>query len=103
MNIGHRAPSALRFCTIEGMTAEALVCRCGEPLAADVNTQGVVTVEGKELPFRRRTDYVMCPVCLSFYRLDDLRDGRVVPLTLTEIKFLNEIEATQEGAEGTPL
>jgi hypothetical protein len=85
------------------MTGESLVCQCGEPLAEDVNTEGVVTVEGTALSFRRRTDYVMCGMCLRFYRLDDLRDGRVVPLTLTEIKFLNELEDTQEGGDGTPL
>lgn len=76
--------------------AEALACACGEPLADGVNDRGVVTVEGLAVAFRRRTDYVMCCMCLSFYRVGDLRVGRVKPLTLMEIKFLNEIESAEE-------
>lgn len=73
-----------------------LSCVCGEPLADGVNDRGVVTVEGLAVAFRRRTDYVLCCMCLSFYRVGDLRIGRVRPLTLTEIKFLNELEASEE-------
>lgn len=74
----------------------ALSCVCGEPLAEDVDDRGVVTVEGLAVAFRRRTDYVLCCMCLAFYRVSDLRDGRVRPLTLMEIKFLNELEASEE-------
>jgi hypothetical protein len=77
-------------------TAQALSCACGEPLADQVNDRGVVTVEGLAVAFRRRTDYVLCCMCLAFYRVADLRSGRVRPLTLMEIKFLNEIEASEE-------
>ena len=73
-----------------------LSCACGEPLAEDVDDRGVVTVEGLAVAFRRRTDYVLCCMCLAFYRVADLRDGRVRPLTLMEIKFLNELEASEE-------
>jgi hypothetical protein len=72
-----------------------LLCECGEPLAEGVNDAGVVTVEGLAVAFRRRTDYVLCCMCLAFYRVADLRIGRVRPLTLMEIKFLNEIEASE--------
>jgi hypothetical protein len=100
-----RAPSALSSVTIMRMAVtstaspvapEALACVCGEPLADDVNDRGVVTVEGLAIAFRRRTDYVMCCMCLVFYRVGDLRIGRVRPLTLMEIKFLNEIESAEE-------
>jgi hypothetical protein len=74
----------------------SLTCQCGEPLAADVNDRGVVTVEGLAIAFRRHTDYVLCCMCLSFYRVADFRIGRVRPMTLMEIKFLNELEATEE-------
>jgi hypothetical protein len=73
-----------------------LLCQCGEPLAEGVNDRGVVTVEGLAVAFRRRTDYVLCCMCLAFYRVADLRIGRVRPLTLMEIKFLNELEASEE-------
>ena len=74
----------------------SLACACGEPLADGVNERGVVTVEGLAVAFRRRTDYVLCCMCLAFYRVADLRIGRVRPLTLMEIKFLNELEASEE-------
>jgi hypothetical protein len=82
--------------TSSPVTAEALACACGEPLADDVSDRGVVTVEGLAVAFRRRTDYVMCCMCLAFYRVRDLQIGRVRPLTLMEIKFLNEIESAEE-------
>lgn len=77
-------------------TAQTLACECGEPLADGVNDRGVVTVEGLAVAFRRRTDYVLCSMCLAFYRVADLRIGRVRPLTLMEIKFLNELEIAEE-------
>lgn len=73
-----------------------LSCECGEPLAEGVDDRGVVTVEGLAVAFRRRTDYVLCSMCLAFYRVADLRIGRVRPLTLMEIKFLNELEVAEE-------
>jgi hypothetical protein len=82
--------------TSSPVDAKALACACGEPLADGVNDRGVVTVEGLAIAFRRRTDYVMCCMCLAFYRVGDLRIGRVRPLTLMEIKFLNEIESAEE-------
>jgi hypothetical protein len=100
-----RAPSALLFATIEHMTlapapaplrSPTLSCECGEPLADDVDDRGVVTVEGLAVAFRRRTDYVLCGMCLAFYRVADLRVGRVRHLTLMEIKFLNELEHAEE-------
>jgi hypothetical protein len=75
---------------------QTLACECGEPLADGVDDRGVVTVEGLAVAFRRRTDYVLCCMCLAFYRVADLRIGRVRPLTLMEIKFLNELEVAEE-------
>lgn len=80
------------------MAGQALICRCGDPLATGVTRDGLVTLEGLAVRFRRRTDYVLCPACLSFYRARDLRDGRLSPLTLMEIKFLNELEAAEAGS-----
>jgi hypothetical protein len=76
--------------------SRAMSCTCGEPLAGEVDDRGVVTVEGLAVAFRRRTDYVLCGMCLAFYRVADLRDGWVRPLTLSEIKFLNELEQIEE-------
>lgn len=78
------------------LRSPTLSCECGEPLADDVDDRGVVTVEGLAVAFRRRTDYVLCCMCLAFYRVADLRAGRVRPLTLMEIKFLNELEDIEE-------
>jgi hypothetical protein len=98
-------PSALPFATIAPMALTAapstlrprvLSCACGEPLAEEVDDRGVVTMEGLAVAFRRRTDYVLCFMCLAFYRVADLRIGWVRPLTLMEMKFLNELEATEE-------
>lgn len=59
---------------------EPLECVCGEPLAAAVTGDALVTAEGERVPFRRHTDFVVCPSCLSLYRAVDLQAGVVRPV-----------------------
>jgi hypothetical protein len=40
----------------------------------DITDNGVVTIDGDEVPFKRHTDYVMC-TCLATWRVADLRDA----------------------------
>jgi hypothetical protein len=39
-----------------------------------VGSDVVVTLAGLEVTFRRDTDFVICPRCLSSYRAADLRE-----------------------------
>lgn len=57
--------------------------RCGSVLASAVTDRTVVTTKGINVPFRRETDYVSCPECMALYRVVDLREGRVIPVTDT--------------------
>lgn len=59
---------------------EALTCVCGEALAKEVTSKGVVLPGGELVPFRRQTDYVICPECFRMYRATDLQEGRVEPV-----------------------
>lgn len=68
-----------------------LVCTCGEPLAEQITPGEVVTLEGLAVIFRRTTDYVACRICSTFYRVVDLREGRLQTLALSELKLLNEL------------
>jgi len=49
-------------------------CTCGQPLVMGVGSDVVVTLAGLEVTFRRDTDFVICPRCLSSYRAADLRE-----------------------------
>lgn len=73
------------------MSTQTLNCTCGEPLAEQVTPGEVVTLEGLAVIFRRHTDYVACRVCSTFYRVVDLREGRLQTLALSELKLLNEL------------
>lgn len=65
--------------------AEELHCVCGQLLAEEVLSDELVLPGGQRVPFRRHTDFVTCPVCLSMYRASDVHEGRVVPVTDVEL------------------
>lgn len=48
-------------------------CICGGRLVRAVGEETIRTVDGEELRFRRRSDYVVCPSCLRGYRVVRLR------------------------------
>lgn len=50
-----------------------MMCECGERLLAAVGDETITTVEGDQMVFRRRSDYVLCPRCLKLYTASQLR------------------------------
>jgi hypothetical protein len=54
----------------------SLVCRCGATLLEDISSEGVTPVGGQPIAFRRTTDFVVCDVCHSVYRVSQLQEGR---------------------------
>lgn len=50
-----------------------MICECGASLLAAVGEETITTVEGMQMVFRRRTDYVLCPRCLRLYSVSQLR------------------------------
>ena len=61
--------------------ASALRCvECGEPLLARITDEGVETLGGHRLTFRRHTDFVLCASSSTLYRVTDLRMGVVSPV-----------------------
>ena len=75
----------------------SLSCVCGEPLAETVDEDEVVTTEGERVPFRRNTDFIVCPACLSMYRVADLQRGEVRPVTDFELDA--SIDGPSDGGE----
>ena len=57
-------------------------CRCGELLIEDISGAGVTPPGGEPIPFRRTTDYVVCPNCHSVYQVDVLRGDKPVEESL---------------------
>ena len=47
-------------------------CACGEQLVDAVVDDREVVVGEDHIPFRRTTDYLVCPVCQSMYRVTDV-------------------------------
>ncbi|HEX2032130.1 MAG TPA: hypothetical protein VHL78_12160 [Actinomycetota bacterium] len=64
----------------------ALPCAvCGVSLVAGIAPGEVVTIRGRHLRFRRNTDFISCERCLALYRVRDLTEGRVVPVSDTQL------------------
>jgi hypothetical protein len=52
---------------------ERILCTCGGVLVEEVTAEGVRPVGGDEvIPFRRSTDYVVCPACFTSYDVRSL-------------------------------
>lgn len=47
-------------------------CQCGEPLIDELDV-GTLTVEGEEIPFRRRSDFIACSTCGELRSIRSLR------------------------------
>jgi hypothetical protein len=75
---------------------------CGETLVEAITPHEVVAVGGRRVRFERHTDYVMCPHCMTMYRITDLRAGHVVPVTDTELMQQREATESEENDEGRP-
>lgn len=71
--------------------------RCGEPLLESLTPDEVVTLGGRAVRFRRKTDFVMCRRCYALYRVGDLREGRVEPVSDEDL--LSGGDATPERGD----
>jgi hypothetical protein len=69
---------------------------CGHALLEAVTPHEVVPFGGQRLRFERHTDFVVCPGCMTLYRIEDLRVGRAIPVTDQDLITWNE--ATREEA-----
>jgi hypothetical protein len=63
---------------------------CGHALLEAVTPHDVVAFGGQRLRFERHTDFVLCPGCMTLYRIEDLRSGRAIPVTDRELIRSNE-------------
>lgn len=54
-------------------------------LARSITDVGIIDIHGDELPFRRRTDYLLCPECHNLYSVAAAREGLIEPNRLPTI------------------
>lgn len=71
-----------------------VLCSCGAVLLQEAGEDTVTPLGGQPIRFRRTTDYVICPECLSVYRAADLISGRSA-----EESFVEKLERMIEGEE----
>lgn len=67
---------------------------CRHALLEAVTPHEVVAFGGQRLRFERQTDFVVCPGCMTLYRIEDLRAGRAIPVTDQDL--IQRQEATPE-------
>jgi hypothetical protein len=83
-------------------------CRCGELLVEEVTDAGVTPSGGEPIPFRRTTDYVLCPACHSVYQVEVLRGDHPVEDSLVGtasqgeslVETLERLLESQDPPEG---
>jgi hypothetical protein len=71
-------------------------CDCGQVLVQAVGEESLKTLGGEEVPFRRRTDYLLCPVCLKLYPCDELRRLYGDDVPCGDVSIVREEEAAGE-------
>ena len=69
---------------------------CGGQLVRSISEQHVVTPSGHHVLFRRHTDFVVCPESQTLYRVTDLRDGILHPLTDQDLELEARIKEEQQ-------
>ncbi|MGH2723537.1 MAG: hypothetical protein ACRDI0_04585 [Actinomycetota bacterium] len=71
----------------------AMLCAvCGESLGESAAPGELVTIGGRSLRFRRKTDFVVCPRCMALYRARDLLEGKVRSVSDQELLRGDEVE-----------
>lgn len=73
----------------EGMDVLGPTCTCGQILAREITSLGIVTTEGRAVPFRRSTDFLGCPECLEVTRVIDLRQEDIRMAAERELSLLS--------------
>jgi hypothetical protein len=58
---------------------------CGEPLAKAITPDDVITLKGHRVRFRRHTDFLLCQKSMTLYRITDIREGKIIPVTDDEL------------------
>ncbi len=83
--------------------AEPVLCQCGAVLVESVDDKGVTLIGGEYIPFRRNTDYVVCPSCHSVYKVGELGGDRdpAKGETQTDDEIIERLERLATG-EGPP-
>ena len=69
---------------------------CGEPLARAITPEDVITLKGHTVRFRRHTDFLLCQKSMTLYRITDVREGNIVPVTDKELMEAGEVVASSE-------
>ena len=78
--------------------AEELLCVvCGDQLVRSISDQAVVTPSGHHVLFRRHTDYVVCPGSQTLYRVTDMRNGYLNPLTDEDLALEAKLKEERES------
>jgi hypothetical protein len=72
---------------------------CGHALLEAVTPHEVVAFGGQRLRFERHTDFVVCPGCMTLYRIEDLRAGRAIPVTDQDLIRANEATREESAPE----
>jgi hypothetical protein len=74
---------------------------CGEPLAQAITPEDVITLKGHRVRFRRHTDFLLCKKSMTLYRVNDVREGKILPVTDQELEKQGEVEiAPDEDRRG---
>lgn len=80
-----------------------MICECGERLLAAVGEETITTVEGHQLVFRRRTDYVLCPRCLRLYAIAHLRGSEGSEFVALNGSVTDFADLEAQGEDQLPL
>ena len=75
---------------------------CGEPLAQAITPDEVVTLKGHTVRFRRHTDFLLCQTSMTLYRVNDVRAGRIVPVTDKDLMEAGDVVVPPDEDRRTP-
>lgn len=75
---------------------------CGEPLAKAITPDDVITLRGHRVRFRRHTDFLLCQTSMTLYRITDIREGKIVPVSDEQLVKEGEAQIAPEDDRRGP-
>ena len=86
--------------TATAIQQDTFLCTCGVLLAKSITDVGIIDVTGEDVPFRRNTDFLLCPSCHNVYSVTVARSGVI---EANRLPVIDLVRGNMQLSDGTDV